>query len=170
MDDSCNLQAIDTVAINLIGRSTGDNPQILSIYDHVPKEPNKIETLPCKIDCLQLKKEIKKELFMRVPLSDLHQIKLGTLLRQYFNLKWDGIDLSLNLSCENCNEIAQIICLQIGHISCKGGQVNMTSIMESMKILFHLATSKDFRLQSQKLLDAGFKWSTVELDEVIFSL
>ena len=80
MSDSCNLQAIGTVATNLIGRSKGDNPQILRVYDHIHKEPNKIETLPCKTECLQLKKDINKELFMRVPLSDLHQIKLGTLL------------------------------------------------------------------------------------------
>ena len=90
--------------------------------------------MPCGIDCVELNKDIEKVLFMRVPLASLHNMKLGTLLRQHFNLRWDGMNLMLSSGCKNCKELEEKICLQNGNKFCHGGKVNMTEIMKSMKI------------------------------------
>ena len=135
--NSCNIGAIQNIATNLIGRSKGNQPSILSLYDHIPKQVKKesnINMLPCGIDCVGLKQDIEKELFMRVPLASLHNMKLGTLLRQHFNLRWDGMNLMLSSGCKNCKELEEKICLQNGNKFCHGGKVNMTEIMKSMKI------------------------------------
>ena len=163
--NSCNIRDIQNIARNLIGRSEGDQPAILSLYDHIPKhskKEDKSKTLPCGIECLELKKNIEKELFMRVPLASLHNIKLGTLLRQHFNLKWDGMNLTLSSGCKNCQELARKICLQNGNQFCNGGKVNMTEVMATMKILFHLATPRDLTFLTEKVMKAGFTWKIVD--------
>ena len=167
--NSCNIRAIQNIATNLIGRSKGNQPSILSLYDHIPKlvkKESNINMLPCGIDCVGLKQDIEKELFMRVPLASLHNMKLGTLLRQHFNLRWDGMNLTLSSGCKNCEELEEKICLQNGNKFCHGGKVNMTEVMKSMKILFNLATPTDMKLLSDKVMKASFTWKTVTIDEV----
>ena len=167
--NSCNVRAIQNIATNLVGRSKGNQPSILNLYDHIPKQSKKddnTKALPCGIDCIGLKKTIEKELFMRVPLASLHNMKLGTLLRQHFNLKWDGMNLTLSSECKNCQELAEKICLQNGNQFCNGGKVNMTEVMATMKILFHLATPRDLTFLTEKVMKASFTWKTVTIDEV----
>ena len=170
--NSCNIRAIQNIATNLIGRSKGNQPSILSLYGHIPKQVKKesnINMMPCGIDCVELNKDIEKVLFMRVPLASLHNIKLGTLLRQHFDLRWDGMNLTLNSGCKNCKTLANTICLQNGNKLCHGGKVNMTEVMESMNILFHLATPKDLTFLTDKMMKARFTWKTVEIDKVSIS-
>ena len=169
--NSCNIRAIQNIATNLIGRSKGNQPSILSVYDHIPKQLKKESNnnnLPCGIDCVGLKQDIEKVLFMRVPLASMHNMKLGTLLRQHFNLRWDGMNLTLSSGCKNCEELAKNICLQDGNEFCRGGKFNMTEVMETMKILFHLVTPRDLKLLSNKVMNASFTWKTVTIDEVNF--
>ena len=169
--NSCNI--VKDIAKNLVGRTKGNHPSILSLYDHITKQSKKesnINMLPCGLDCLALKKTIEKELFMRIPLASLHNIKLGTLLRQHFDLKWDGMNLTLSSGCKNCQELAEKICLQNGNQFCNGGKVNMTEVMATMKILFHLATPRDLTFLTEKVLKASFTWKTVEIGKVCFSI
>ena len=167
--NSCNTRAIQNIATNLIGRSKGNQPSILSLYDHIPKQVKKesnINMMPCGIDCVGLKQDIEKVLFMRVPLASLHNMKLGTLLRQHFNLRWDGMNLTLSSGCKNCKELEEKICLQNGNKFCHGRKANMTEVMKSMKILFNLATPTDMKWLSDKVMKASFTWKTVTIDEV----
>ena len=168
--NSCNI--VKDIAKSLIGRTKGNHPSILSLYDHITKQSRKESNIymqPCGIDCLALKKTIEKELFMRIPLASLHNMNLGTLLRQHFNLRWDGIKLTLSSGCKNCEKLAKKICLQNGNKFCQGGKVNITEVMKSMKILFHLATPRDLTYLTEKVMKASFTWKTVETDKVSFS-
>ena len=170
--NSCNIRAIQIIATNLIGRFKGNHPSILSLTDHFPKQlktESNIKMVPCGIDCIGLKRNIEKELFMRVPLASFHKMKLGTLLRQHFSLRWDGMNLTLSTGCKNCEELAKKVCLQNGNKFCHGGKVNMTEVMKIMKILFHLATPRDLTFLSDKVMKASFTWKTVVIDEVNFS-
>ena len=169
--NSCNIRAIQNITTNLIGRSKGNHPSILSLTDHFPKQlktESNIKMVPCGIDCIGLKRNIEKELFMRVPLASFHKMKLGTLLRQHFSLRWDGMNLTLSTGCKNCEELAKKVCLQNGNKLCHGGKVNMTEVMKIMKILFHLATPRDLTFLSDILMKASFTWKTVTIDEVNF--
>ena len=86
---------------------------------------------------------------------------------QFYSLQWNGQNISLNTECKHCSEIAKKICLENGNVLCKEGMVNMTGIMEKMKMAYHSATMKDFMSLKENLLESNISWKSATEDEVI---
>ena len=63
-----------------------------------------------------------------------------------------------NLGCYQCSQIAQHVCLENGEARCNNGKINMTKIMEKMKIAFHSTTYKDFKAMQERLSKANLTY------------
>ena len=137
-----NFDTMENLLRDLIGRSNGNQSTISNIYSLLPKETNWNKTVECNEECSDMKNNIQKQIFMKHLLSSLHEMKLGTFLRQFAVLH---------------DSHSQI--------------VDSMDILEKMKFGYRSANSKDVLKLHQKLSEANFtyKLSTVATgeDEVI---
>ena len=142
MTNKTDFDALEYISIDLIGRSNGNQSTISNIYSLLPKETNWNKTIECNKECSDMKNDIQKQIFMKHLLSSLHEMKLGTFLRQFAVLR---------------DSHSQI--------------VDSMDILEKMKFGYRSANSKDVLKLHQKLSEANFtyKLSTVATgeDEVI---
>lgn len=156
-DQNKNLASLDWSIINLVGRSdTKNESAILQVYDHLPK-CNQI--MDCDIDCSNMKNEIQKRIFMKHPLANVDEMKVGTLIRQMFPKTMDFSKARGFRTCFHCDKIAQEICLENGNVDCKDGAIDMTGIMEKMKFAYHSATFKDVMGLQEKLVGSNITYS-----------
>ena len=145
------LDAIKKSMRDLIASSDGYQSTISNIYSLLPKEANWDKTIECNKECSDLKNDIQKQIFMKSLLSSLHDLKLGTFLRQVYLLH--------DVHCHQCSKIEQMTCLEIGNSNCNNGTVNLTSIFEKMKFAFNSATSGDVLKLQQKLSEANLTYT-----------
>ena len=157
LSNKTNLNAMDDVALDLMGRSDGNLSSISNIYSLLPKETNWNKTTACDKKCSDMKNDIQKQIFIKHALSSIHNVKLGTFLRQINVLSGSYIP------CQHCPNIEKMTCLEIGNMNCNNGTVNLKSIMEKMKFAYYSATPEDVLKLQQKLSNANFtyKLSTI---------
>ena len=74
---------MENMAIDLIGRASGNESTISNIYHLQPKETNWNITIACNKECSDMKNKIQIKIFMKNLLSSLGQMKLGTFIRQF---------------------------------------------------------------------------------------
>ena len=111
--------------------------------------------------CEKMKNEILKQFFVAFAIASVQNMKAGTLMRQlgYFdNLENSATEVITNLGCYQCSQIAQHVCLENGEARCNNGKINMTKIMEKMKIAFHSTTYKDFKAMQERLSKANLTY------------
>ena len=141
------LNAIENLTLDLIGRSDGNQSTISNIYSLIPKEINWNKTVECNEECSVMKNNIQKQIFLKHLFSSLHKMKLGTFVRQFYD--FDELEFD--------DPYSQI--------------VDSMDILEKMKFGYRSATSKDVLKLHQQLSEANFtyKLSTIATgeDEVI---
>ena len=116
---SMSLTKLYFTIINLVGRSTEKNESsILQIDDLLPTCD---QIMDCDYECSNMKNEIQKRIFLKYPLANLNEMKLGTLSRQMFPSTMDFSKARGFRTCFHCDKIAQEICLENGNIDCKEG-------------------------------------------------
>ena len=124
-----------------LGRSEGNQSTIFNLYRQLPKDSNWNLTSVCNKECSDIKNCIQHLFLLRNPFSSLHNVKLGTLLRQFEIYGQSRAKLFLS-SWFNYDWIDQ-------------------NVMETMKFAFHAAQFKDFLILQEKMekTNITFTWN-----------
>ena len=165
-----DLSSMENRIVDLIGRSDGKQSTISRLYDLLPKETNWNMKVTCNKECSDLKNRIQKQVFMKNLLSSLHEMRLGTFLRQATRIFQYFYYYIHRQSSNIFRKIEELTCLEFGNDNCNNGTVDLMGVMEKMKFAYYSATSKDLMKMQQKLLEANFTYKlsniVIEEDEV----